>query len=369
MTTATSPRTCTLPPDRLYWSILDVPPGTRIRPGPLPIGLRPLFEEDVPLEPAAAGSIAAENAHSASDLHVVCTPLSRGRVLACGAPRAQLLEAATSTEHPRPVETLTPACFPAFIDHELLQSAAPSEQPSTTDASTLAASLNLLIGDLEPSHLRAARLRRHIILLVAALLACAFILIGLERRIQHDHALAAQSLAAADTRLEDLGRSLNLPVRLTPATLPSVVAIAQRSADAAARLHAPTDTAPHLAALLAVWPRPPATNDPLPPWVCIIQSLHVDADSIGITCSVEGDTPLFLKSLSAPPGFTLDEPRLTSAGRSTRLATNKRDQPNTGEDLASRTITRLTISMKRNAAQPAHVSVPSITAPSTGATP
>jgi hypothetical protein len=255
------------------------------------------FEEDVPIPEVTAGD-------EAGALHIVCTPLPGGRILACGASTAELKAAL-----PPLATALVPASLPAFIRDELLADPAADR---AADPASLAASLNLLIGELEPSHFRAARARRRTVVLAASLLAVLLLALGLSRRAASDRLLAADALAAADIAAQDLGRAIAAPVRITPDTLPAVLAIVQRSADAAARITPPRDATGPLEALLAAWPTAQSTSDT---WVCTVQSLHITGEAIALTLTIDGETAAFLRAFTVPPGWSLDEPRLTTIGK------------------------------------------------------
>jgi hypothetical protein len=316
----------TIPAERLYWSVLDAPRGARLRPGPLPIGLRIAFEEDVPIPENIAGD-------EAGAMHIVCTPLPGGRILACGGPIAELTAAL-----PPLATALIPASLPAFIHDELVADPAADR---AADPASLAASLNLLVGELEPAHIRAARARRRTVVLAASLLAVLLLALGLSRRAASDRLLAADALAAADTAAQDLGRALSLPARITPDTLPAILAVAQRSADAAARIAPPRDASGPLEALLAAWPAPP-TFPAVPDlhsnaWTSTVQSLNVTGDTIALILTIDGEAAAFLREFTVPPGWSLDEPRLTTIGR-----------PASGAGDAG-TLVRLTLTLRRAA--------------------
>ena len=67
-----SPTTFAWPPERFYWSVLEAP-GVR-RPGPLPPGLLPEFQEDLPVP--------------VEEVHAVSVPTGDGRLVVCAAPRS-----------------------------------------------------------------------------------------------------------------------------------------------------------------------------------------------------------------------------------------------------------------------------------------
>ncbi len=280
------------------------------------------FEEDVPLPEVTAGDESAA-------LHIVCTPLGAGRILACGASTAELKAAL-----PPLATALVPASLPTFIRDELLADPAADR---VADPASLAASLNLLIGELEPAHFRAARSLRRAVVLAASLLAVLLLAIGLNRRAASDRQLAADALAAADAAAQDLGRAIAAPVRITPDTLPAVLAIAQRSAEAAGRINPPRDATGPLETLLAAWPTPQSTSDT---WVCTVQSLHITGEVIALTLTIDGEAASFLRAFTVPTGWSLDEPRLTTIGRS--VSTGASTEP-------PASLVRLTLTLRRAA--------------------
>jgi hypothetical protein len=81
--------------------------------------------------------------------------------------------------------------------------------------------------------------------------------------------------------------------------------------DAMSKAAPPPDASLALAAVLNAWP----ANVPSKP-----QSISVGQSGVLISVSVEGEAAVFLKAFSPPPGWTLDEPRLNTADKVTRLA-------------------------------------------------
>lgn len=324
--------TATIPSDRLYWSILHLPERARLRAGVLPIGLRAEFEADVPI--AREDACADPALMGKEGLHIVFAPLDDGRIIACGAPVGELKSAAGQAS------ALTPAGLPPFILEQFEAGTAGVERgrEGAPDRS-IVRSLNLLIGELEPAHARAARLRRGILLLAAAAIALLFMAAGLERRVRNDRAVAAAAVAGIDNDLRELGRSIDSPIRFTADALPAAAAVAQRTLDAAARVQVPGDAAAAMAAMLPTWP---VAGSAEPGWKCTIQSLGITAESIAATVTIEGDAAGFLRAIAMPPGWTLDEPRLTTLGGRAATGTAASSPP---------TLTRIALTMKRRPAE------------------
>lgn len=255
------------PADRFYWALLEAP-GVK-RTGELPAGLLPMLEEDAPADTA--------------DLHAVCVPLSDGRLAVCAAEKSELSE--VSSEAP----SLTPDALPPFIDW-------PGVTPER---------FNLLVGSFEPRPLRTARLKRHAFA-AAVVLACGLLItIGLQRRATRwtERAESARAAAAGvAAEFTQSGRADDLAAE---------AARLRGTRDALARAAPPPDASLALAAVLHAWP----ANVPSKP-----QSISVGQSGVSISVSVEGDAAAFLRAFSPPRGWTLDEPRLNTADKVTRLA-------------------------------------------------
>lgn len=257
----------TWPADRFYWAVLDAP-GVK-RTGQLPAGLLPMLEEDAPAD--------------AADLHAVCVPITDGRLAVCIAERSHLAEI------PPDVLTFTPASLPLFID----------------GLGVMPESFNLLVGSFEPRPIRTRRIKRHAFAVAAVILCGLLVVVGLHRRASRwdERAESARSAAA------------RIAASVTPSSRPSdLAAEAARlrgTRDALAKTVPPPDASLALAAVLHAWP----ANVPSKP-----QSISVSSTSVSISVSVEGDAAAFLKAFTPPPGWTLDEPRLNTADKVTRLA-------------------------------------------------
>ena len=275
----------TWPAERFYWAVLDLPGYTRR--GPLPMALLLELQPHMPLD--------------VSELHAVAIPhpSSRSSVLVCAARRDELGAVDASAT------SLTPTLSPDSI----LRSQLP------LDAADVA-SLNLLSGAFEPRPIRRARLRRQLELVAAMLLVSILIILGLHRRtanldVETSH--ATQSLAAV----------LAAPPPPSPSSLLSASAIDTAHATeslnaqirlvagvehAAKRVTAPTDAASPLAALLRAWP---AGLDAAP---CNVQSISVNATSMTLSFTTDADPMVVIRALIAPPGWKLEEPRVSRGG-------------------------------------------------------
>ncbi len=257
----------TWPAERFYWAVLDAPGAGR--PGELPPGLSAMLEDDAPIR--------------ACDVHAVGVPLAGDRLAVCAAERRELADL------PAGVLSLCPAGLPAFLEGE---GVAPDR-------------FNLLVGMYEPRPYRLARIRRHAVAAAVVVLCGLLVCVGLLRREAHWRARAESTRAAAvevasaavpGARPEDLG---GRAARLRGAH------------DALAKAAPAPDAARALAALLHVWP----TSVPSRP-----QSVSVSPSGISVSVALEGDPAAFLRALTPPAGWTLEEPRLSTADRVTRLS-------------------------------------------------
>jgi hypothetical protein len=253
------------PAERFYWTVLEAPGITR--GGELPVGLRAAFEDEVPV--------------SGDELHAVCAPMGGGRLLVCAAERRDLeaIDPATLSH--------TPESVPGFIE-------AADAQPGA---------LELLVGAFEPRPVRRARAHRRAVAISTLLLCSALVGVGLMRRAANERAAAALAGDATARTLASISMSsadaLSMElVRLRGFTHPEQVARTEAEAT------------PALAALLAAWP----AKVPSKP-----QSIAVNTSGIAVSLTVDGDAGPFLGALKPPAGWSLDEPRLNTAGSVTRV--------------------------------------------------
>jgi hypothetical protein len=252
------------PANRFYWSIIEAPQWRRA--GPLPAGLMPAFEEDLPVE--------------ASILHAVCVPMDGGGLLVCAVEAEALARVDASTQR------LCPGSLPAFV--------APGLCPRD---------LNLLVGRYEPRQVRRARTRKHALGAAAALAASGLIAAGLVRRGAELEAAAAEAELATANSLAACspGKTLEAFAR--------ELASLRRSGESAASVRPAPDAALALAGLLRRWPAVPSKP----------QSIAVSEAGATVSVSVEGDSTPFLKAFQPPQGWVMDEPRLNSGDALTRL--------------------------------------------------
>ncbi|MBX3410406.1 MAG: hypothetical protein KF859_11040 [Phycisphaeraceae bacterium] len=255
------------PAERFYWAVLDAP-GVR-RAGQLPVGLTAMLDDDVPID--------------VNGLHALGLPLADGRLAVCAAERRELADL------PHDTLSLCPLTLPPFLEG---QGITPGQ-------------LNLLVGAFEPRPLRRARIKRHATAATLLLFCGLLVAVGLQRRATYWRDQAQSAHNAAMSMADSLvpgGR---------PADLASEAAHLRGTHDALLKAAHPPDAALSLAALLHAWP----ANVPSKP-----QSIAVNPTGVSFSVSLESDPAEFLRALTPPAGWALDEPRLNSADTVTRLS-------------------------------------------------
>jgi len=253
-----------MPSERLFWSVVDAP---GVRGGPLPAGLWPMLEDDVPVNPEL--------------LWAVGTPIDGQRLLVCAALRSDLDTTIA--------DMLTPDRVPASIGE--------SVDPSR---------LNLMVGVFEPVASREARQRRHLISAAAGLVAAVLVGIGLERRADVWREEARTSDAAARSVIGSISPSLgwgkdDLAMELL-----------QKQQAVPVELRAPGDAALAIAGLIGRWPTQIPSKT---------QSISVTGATASMSVLVPppGDAAAFIAALKPPEGWKLEEPRLVSVDKATRV--------------------------------------------------
>lgn len=256
----------TWPTNRFYWATLDAP-GVR-RVGPIPTGLLPLLEDDVPA--------------NADDLHAVGVPLSGGRLGVCAA------EAAALRAVPPGVLSLTPEALPSFL----------ASQGLSPDQ------FNLLAGAFEPLPLRRRRFHRHAFAAGTVALCAALLAVGLHRRTAHWESYTHDARTASQTIAAE---AASVP----PHQLAAQASRVRGTLDALAKAAPSPDASIALAAVLRAWP----TSIPSKP-----QSITTNAAGIAISVTLEGEPAAFLDAFTPPQGWMLDEPRVNTVDKVSRLA-------------------------------------------------
>lgn len=280
-TTSDSPH-IVWPANRFYWSVVNAGAGSS---RPSDDYLDSLAEPDFPL--------------SLDELHVVHTPLRDGAFLACALPKVDLdaLPAATLT--------LTPDAIPAGMSDE---AAVPT--------------LNLLVKQYEPQPLVRERTHRWMIATGSVAAALLLLSVGLMRRS------AAWSEQATDLA-RDTEKSIRgaIPSAVASDVTPTLWALEREieslratRADEA-KVNASPDAALALATVLASFPRTQSLRTDL---------LAVTPTTITLNVATDGDPQSFLRSLAAPAGWTLDEPRLSTSKGSATLAIQMRREKKPG---------------------------------------
>ncbi len=274
--TIESPSTTALwPPDRFYWAEID---GLGWKGhGPLPPGLLLVLADEVPAP--------LEN------LHAVGLPAGEGRVVICAISRDTLTGLDPS------IVELKPSAVPAGL------------APADVD------DFNLLVGDCEPPTLRFHRRLWHAHLAFTLLICSLVLTVGLLRRARAADLDAAHAAVFADAVLVDFKAPRHEDV------LASQAKTMQAIADAARKAKPSADASVALESLLKVWPTQTSAKP---------QSLSAGSDGISLALTMEGDPAPLLKSIKVPAGYSLDEPRIATAGPITRVLLHLRPAPGGG---------------------------------------
>lgn len=250
-----------LPATRFYWAVIEAP---GIRAGPLPPGLWPLFEEDLPV--------------SADGLWAVGVPIDDHSFLACALTRSELAESTGVLE-------VTPEDAPAWVD-------------TPVDVTRL----NLLIGDYEPAVIRARRNRHRLIHAALTLMAAALCIAGVERRAK----IWREESRSLKTMVRDTLSSVSPD--WTADDLAMALSDQKLAAPASPRL--PEDAAVVLAGVLEGWPtKVPAR----------VQSMSASSQNASVSVLISGDAAAFIAAIHPPGGWKLEEPRLVNINEATRV--------------------------------------------------
>lgn len=254
-----------IPMQRLYWSIVEAP---GVRAGPLPPGLWPLLEDDVPLD--------------ASLLWAVGAPIDKRNLLVCAALKSELALLQVTQDG-----TVTPEQVPPWAEF--------SVDPST---------FNLLVGPFEPVSIRTRRHKRRLIHASLALVTALLVSLGLERRArvwcEESRLLDAEAQSVLASVSPSLGWSKDdLALELLERTQAGPVTV--RTAG---------DAALAVAGLIGRWPAHIPSK---------AQTISAGGESASATVLVPGDAAEFIAALKPPEGWRLDEPRLVSVDKATRV--------------------------------------------------
>jgi hypothetical protein len=270
------------PATRFYWSVVDAGTGTS---RPSDDYLNSLAEPDFPL--------------SLDELHVVHTPLRGGAFLACALPKSDL------DALPAGALTLTPEAVPDGMSAE-------AEVPT----------LNLLVNQYEPRLLVRERTRRWIIATGSVAAALLLLTVGLIRRS------AAWSEQAAELAkhtekiiLEAIPPTTASDVTPTLWSLEREIESLRATRADEAKVNTSPDAALALATVLATFPRTQSLRTDV---------LAVSPTTITLNVATDADPQAFLKTLAAPFGWTLEEPRLSTSKGSATLAIQMRREKKPG---------------------------------------
>jgi len=250
--------------NRVFWSIIE---ARGVKAGPIPDGLWPLLEDDLPV--------------SAEQVFAVGAPLDQDRLLVCAALKDEITAAAGTSE------SLTPDEIPEWVGIRI--------DP---------ARFNMLVGSFEPRAKRVARQHRRLRAAAAVLIAAIFVAVGLERRARAWNTETDRCNAAALPTLAPISTSLgwgrdDLAMELK-----------QRRESAPLTVKVPPDASLVIASILGRWPiQVPAKA----------QAMLAAGDSASVSVLVLGDPATFIAALKPPDGWKIEEPRIVSVDKSTRI--------------------------------------------------
>lgn len=267
----------TWPPERFFWSVLEVPGSASVRSAhqTASAGLDLLLADDLPVP--------------TDSVHAVYARLDDRRVVACAARRAALASLAGEAI------TLCPAALPGWIEGA---------------GSSLGAQLNLLVGGFEPPIIRRARAAGRRWIAAAAVAIGALVALGFARRGAAWEAEATLARSSAQRIL----------VEALPREPPTSALLALRLRDRLEllrRTNAAPGTAPvpdaalNLAALLRAWPEDPKGETSV---------MSVTPDLMSASVFIEDEAQGFLSRLGTPEGWTKSEPRVSRGGAGTTAA-------------------------------------------------
>ena len=282
--TSTSPtpagETCLRwPPERFFWSFIDTEGmvHTSARGTPLNRAARAL-------PPALLGELQDVVPVPVESLHAVYVPSLRGDgMVVCAVDSAEL-----EALHTGPALTLAPSSLPPFLD-------------GACDPSCI----NVLVGRYEPAMITSLRRRPIVTVAIGLALVAVLLAAGLARR---SSVWSAESGRAA-TQYADVLAAVNADPR-DPMPLERELAQARRAADPDSVPAATPDAALVMAKVLDAWPTKVESQP---------RAIAVRPGSAALTVELAGDARPFLEAFHAPAGWTLDEPRVTSARGITTL--------------------------------------------------
>lgn len=263
----------TWPSDRFYWAVLDASGWSGH--GELPPGLLPTLADELPIE--------------LESVHAVATQINSGRILVCACPR----------EHLQRIELKATALVPESVPEAL----------NIPDGPATASTLNLLVGEFEPTPIRAARRSRHLFAAATCMLCVVLMGVGLIRRTHHSTLAARSAAAASDALLKEHTADRR------EQTLAAEVQLMRSIADSARRAKPPAEAALVFESFLSAWPTQPPSKT---------QSVTAGPDGVSVGVIVEGDPAPFLAALKPPATLALDEPRVNTVGGTTRLSLHLR---------------------------------------------
>ncbi len=262
--------------ERFYWAVLETEQsGGQVDSKHARLRLDGLLETHLPVP--------------AESVHAVYASLGDGRVMACAIERTDLASVPTEWI------ALTPKSLPPFLSDLQLD-------PSV---------LNVLVRDFEPRVYRHAARRRTLIACSAMILCTLLICVGWMRRVQAaadlDQSIEHEVVQAANHTLGGGDHSSGSEAQAAiDRALDRSTMLASSGRDLAT-----FDAATALQDLLAQWPH----NDEV-----TVQNLSVTQVSVSVNIDIRGDAQAFLKSITLPTNWKLEEPRLSTSNGTSRVS-------------------------------------------------
>ncbi len=263
------------PAERFYWAVLETEhTGDRVDSKHARLHLDGLLETHLPVPPES--------------VHAVYASLGDGRVLACAVDREDLALASEEWI------ALTPKSLPPFLNDVQLD-------PSV---------LNVLVRDFEPRVYRHAAQRRTLLACAAMLLCTVLVCVGWMRRVQAaatlDQSIEHEVVQATNRTLGDTYSTGSEAQTAILKALDRSTMLASSGRDLAT-----FDAATALQELLAKWPHNEGVT---------VQNLSVTQDAVSANIDIRGDSQTFLKSITPPANWKLEEPRLSTSNGTSRVS-------------------------------------------------
>jgi len=295
----------TIPPEALYWAVLDTAslPAASAAKRREQLGF--LFERFLP--------------RPIEEIQAAYTQIARHSVLACGIDHERLEHIATITLTPESI----PPCITQQHHDPHHQTHNDQHEDQRTQAHLPAVrcnELNLLTGPHEPDCVRQLRRRWLVQLCAAAAIAFAFLLVGVEQRVHAAATTARQANSAiATVHAQALGPTPTGAAQFSKMT--GELRLLRRTRRGSTDLM-PIDPTPDLAEWLANWPTQPPTRT---------RTLIADDQTMTLTTELASndDAQAIIDAMAVPPGWTRAQPTVNATANGVRLTlrAQRKDRP------------------------------------------